>query len=572
MSNLKLTVKRQKTGEYTASAAAATTSLQSQPAAAASPTSGTKQAPANSTRKVRPKSIVDYMCSLSATTLTLLYRDPFTVLTIFRSLPPLSKQYVLRLVCLTREDESAAIDKQLMDGWVRTELTSQQSHHQAINRLGQLHILHKRYKPAGGAGGSAKQSDGKKAGKHDSTDDLTITQVAYQLNSAFATQLQLALTNQLPELLLDTTTSSTTATASVNVADLSTYASNRWNQLLHYMVGVRSLPPPPAAVQSHLLTMGLMTKSTESGGSSGKAVITPNGFSFLFKEQHTQVWDVVLAYVGNVSTANGEREEVLTFMFHLAFMRVGKEYSKGRLTGAQRRMVEELSGFGLILMKASTFIPTHLVINLSSSSATSIASNPAAPAASVFSSPLSSASLSGNQSSSSTAPSGYLIVETTFKVYAYTTSAFQVSLLGLFLRFDYQLPDMLVATLTKDSCRRAYINNISARELIGYMEQYAHPCMRAGVGGPGGVSLLPENVVDAMRLWEAERSRMEVSEDEVCLLSEFESEAEYVSILEELRKHDCVVYYNDSKKSIVCTEQGVDVVKAYRQAQAQAKG
>ena len=63
-----------------------------------------------------------------------------------------------------------------------------------------------------------------------------------------------------------------------------------------------------------------------------------------------------------------------------------------------------------------------------------------------------------------------------------------MSLLGLFLRFDYQLPDMLVATLTKDSARRAYINNISARELIGYMEQYAHPCMRAGVGGPGGVS------------------------------------------------------------------------------------
>ena len=243
-------------------------------------------------RKVRPKSIVDYLCSLSSSTLTLLYRDPFTVLTIFRSLPPLSKQYVLRLVCLTRDDVSAAIDKQLMDGWVRTELASQQSHHQAINRLAQLHILHKRYAPAGG-GGSTKQ--GAKVGKHDPADDLTVTQVMYQLNSAFATQLQLALTNQLPELLLDTASSSASTTVThVNATDLSTYASNRWNQLLHYMVGVRSLPPPPPAVQSHLLTMGLMTKDT----AAGKAVITPNGFSFLFKEQHTQVWDVVLAYVG----------------------------------------------------------------------------------------------------------------------------------------------------------------------------------------------------------------------------------------------------------------------------------
>ena len=77
-------------------------------------------------------------------------------------------------------------------------------------------------------------------------------------------------------------------------------------------------------------------------------------------------------------------------------------------------------------------------------------------------------------------------------------------------------------------------------------------------------------MVDALRLWEAERSRMEVSEDEVCLLSEFESGEEYGAILDELRKHDCVVYYNDGKKTIVCTEQGVDVVKAYRQAQGQA--
>ena len=555
MSNLKLTVKRHKTGEYTASTAATS----SPPSSSASPASPSDASPPPSTKPSRrPKSILDYLCSLSATTLTLLYGDPFTVLTIFRSLPPLSKQYVLRLVCLTRENESAAVDKQLMDGWVRSELTSQQSHHQAINRLLQLHILHKRYAAAGGK----KHNSNNKLSKHDPSDDVAVTQVTYCLNSAFATQLQLALTNQLPDLI----DAASTTHSSLNTTDLTTYASNRWNQLLHHMVGVRSLPPPPLAVQSHLLTMGLMTKSDGTGSGVSKAVITPNGFSFLFKEQHTQVWDVVLAYVGNVSIGGGEREEVLTFLFHLAFMVVGKEYNKSKLTSAQRRMVDELSGFGLILTKANTFIPTHLVVNLSSSSASSLSATSSANT-SLFST-LSPATSLGSSSASS-ASSGYLIVETTFKVYAYTTSAFQVSLLGLFLRFDYQLPDMLVATLTKDSARRAYINNISASELIGYMEQYAHPCMRAGVGGPGGVSLLPENVVDALRLWEAERNRMEISEDEVCLLSEFDSAAEYGSILEELRKHDCVVYYNDGpKKTIVCTEQGVDVVKAYRQAQA----
>ena len=442
MSNLKLTVKRQKTGGYTATSA---TTSSSPASSTPSPPAPSDDSPPRSTKASRrPKSILDYLCSLSASTLTVLYRDPFTVLTIFRSLPPLSKQYVLRLVCLTRESESAAVDKPLMDGWVRSELASQQSHHQAINRLTQLHILHRRY---AAAGGPAKPADSRKQdsssisklAKHDPSDDLTVTQLTYYLNAAFATQLQLALTNQLPELI----DAASTSHGSLNTTDLSTYASNRWNQLLHYMVGVRSLPPPPPAVQSHLLTMGLMTKAdaATTAANNNKAVITPNGFSFLFKEQHTQVWDVVLAYVGNVSSGGGEREEVLTFLFHLAFMVVGKEYNKSKLTSAQRKMVDELSGFGLILTKPSTFTPTHLVVNLSSSSASSLAATSTSSTTALFSS-FSSSSASSLSSSSSSVPSGYLIVETTFKVYAYTTSAFQVSLLGLFLRFDYQLPDI----------------------------------------------------------------------------------------------------------------------------------
>ena len=517
MSDLRVTVKRQKTGGYTAS-----------PPPPPAPTKPGR----------RPKSILDYLCSLTSQTLTQLYRDPFTVLTVFRSLPPLSKHFVLRLLTVSASPDpsspdatarSLSVEKSLVDGWCRAELTAQQAHHQAMTRLFELHIFLRTTK-------SSTLS---------STDAKDVP--AYRLNHAFAAQLQRALTNQVPDLVDDA--SSSTASSSLNTDELTSYAAHRWNQLLHFMVGVRTLGLPSAAVQSHLLSMQLMAVV------DGKAVITPLGFSFLFKDQHTQVWDLVLAYVGGVGDGGGEREEVLTFLFHLAFMRVGRDYAKAKLTPAQRRMVDDLSGFGLIMLKGPAFLPTHLVYNLSSSSSTASAS---APAPSVTSAGLPS-------SSSSSSSGGYLIVETTFKVYAYTTSPFQLSLLNLFLRFDYHLPNLLVASITKESIRHALINHITSQEIIAYMEQYAHPCMRTT-----GASVLPENVVDAIRLWEAERGRMEIS-DAVALLSEFEGEAEYKGVLEELRKGDWVVYYNDSKRTIVTTEEGVDAVKAFRQAQAAVK-
>ena len=529
MSDLRVTVKRAKTGDYAAST----------PTAPAKP-------------RARPTTILDYLASLSSHTLTQLYRDPFTVLTIFRSLPPLAKHYALRLVCLSPPSTSPSpspsssshplpVDKALVDGWCRADLLSQQAHHLALTRLLDLHILLRSPTPRA---------------------PPPPPPPTYRLNPTFSAQLQLALTNQLPSLLdtpsLTSPPPSSSSSSPLTPEQLSSYATGRWDQLLHFIVGVKTGGTPPPSTQAHLLAMGLMRPAEGGKGSA----ITPAGFSFLFKDQHTQVWDLVLAYVGGVGSAQ-EREEVLTFLFHLAFMTVGADYPRAKLTPAQRRMVDDLAGFGLLHAGPATFTPTHLVLTLSSSTSAPSAGLPStAPPSSSSSSP-SSTSLPGASSSTPSPPSGYLIVETTFKVYAYSPTPFQLSLLALFTRFDYHLPNLLVASLTKDSVRRALLSHITSTEIIRYLEQYAHACMRVGGGG-----VLPENVVDAMRLWEAERSRMEVSEEEVCLLSEFEGEGEYRGVLEELRKGEHVVYYNDSKRTIVTTEQGIVAVKAYRQAQA----
>ena len=85
-----------------------------------------------------------------------------------------------------------------------------------------------------------------------------------------------------------------------------------------------------------------------------------------------------------------------------------------------------------------------------------------------------------------------MIVETTFKVYAYTTSAFQLSLLNLFLRFDYHLPNLLVASITKArvSGTRSDPSTSLHRRSSHYLEQYAHPLYEERRPGAAAASYL----------------------------------------------------------------------------------
>ena len=45
----------------------------------------------------------------------------------------------------------------------------------------------------------------------------------------------------------------------------------------------------------------------------------------------------------------------------------------------------------------------------------------------------------------------FLIVETNFKVYAYTNSKLYLAILKLFLRVEYAFPNLVVATLNRSN-------------------------------------------------------------------------------------------------------------------------
>ncbi len=50
----------------------------------------------------------------------------------------------------------------------------------------------------------------------------------------------------------------------------------------------------------------------------------------------------------------------------------------------------------------------------------------------------------------------FFVVETNFRVLAYTTSLLYKALLKLFIRVEYIFPDLVVGTLTRKSLQRAF--------------------------------------------------------------------------------------------------------------------
>lgn len=57
----------------------------------------------------------------------------------------------------------------------------------------------------------------------------------------------------------------------------------------------------------------------------------------------------------------------------------------------------------------------------------------------------------------------FIIVETNFKVYAYTDSKLYQAILRLFMREEYKFPNMVAGTLTRESLKEAFRRNITAR-------------------------------------------------------------------------------------------------------------
>lgn len=337
-----------------------------------------------------------------------------------------------------------------------------------------------------------------------------------------------------------------TDTKARDVDFLDQYAMSRWRCVLHYMVGAGAAKGPEAeGISPDAVRILLHANLMKRDETDGSPVITRQGFQFLLLDTQAQVWHFMLQYLDTCQQRGLNLAECLSMLFQLSFSTLGRDYSSEGLTPGLLTFLQHLREFGLVYQrkrKAGRFYPTRLALNITSKNAVPVVLN------------------SGADDSASQ-DKGYIVVETNYRVYAYTDSNLQVALLGLFTELLYRFPNLVIGVLTRDSVRQALRGGITAEQIISYLEQHVHPTMLTTEKLVQSNSPLPPTVVDQIRLWENERNRFTYTEGVV--YNQFLSEGEFSTLRDYAQSKNLLIWQNERTRTMVVLKTGHDDVRKF---------
>lgn len=482
--------------------------------------SSKKGAAANSVIKLESKNLHDYLKSQTPL-LSKLYEYPEICLAVFRDcIPDIAKQFVVRMLFVEQPVPQAVVQSWGSQVYAKENLA-------ACDSLSELRI----WSEASISGG------------------LT----AWDLNPSFKRNLKIAwLGGGRSWSMFNSVEQSDAKSRDINFLD--TYAMSRWNCLLHYMVDSNAskgseIEGISVDAVRIILYANLMSRNEQDGS----VMLTSQGFQFLLMDTQSQVWHFMLQYLNTCEARGLSLVECLSMLFQLSFSTLGRDYSSEGLSENMLTFLQHLREFGLVYQrtrKERRFFPTRLALNFTTKNAVA----------------LENIVESGNKlmmTDDSNYDKGYIIVETNYRVYAYTESKLQISLLALFTELLYRFPNVTVGLITRDSIRQALRGGITARQIISYLEQHAHQKMVVNAIQTTfkTSSVLPPTVIDQIKLWENERNRFSFIDGVV--YSQFLSETDFMTLRDYAQSIDVLLWQDERLKKMVVKKSGHDDVKKY---------
>lgn len=466
--------------------------------------------------------LVAFINQLEGRQLEALFTQPYATVALLRSLQPLARQVLARLVC-TR----GAISSALVSSCARPEASSKLA--AALAELTSLRLLSKATR-----GG----------------------QQEYLLHPSFQAQLRHAMCCGMVDGMQAAALPPPSA-APPSGAELAAFARQQWEALLLYLVdGASSPPSPPHVLRAAALDVpgllaaaGLMLKNEYTQRQS----ISESGFQFLLAGLYSQLWAVVRQYLAGLGAgpsgaqASGPAEGgpglavAINFLLRLG-LQAGRPICYSQLGPAECAIAAHMAQLGLLM--------------------------PAVAGADVWLHPtrLAAVLAGGGRAKESAASSedGYVIVESNFRVYAYTTSAVQVAILRVFVRCDALLPNLFVGTITRDSATAALALGITANQMADFLRQHAHP--RVAAKHP----IVPAVVTDQLRLWQAERSRLRAQP--AAVYSRFESPELFSGAVEFARQAGALLYSSQERQQLAVCSSFHDAMRGHLRDRKMALG
>lgn len=325
--------------------------------------------------------------------------------------------------------------------------------------------------------------------------------------------------------------------------DVEKKAVERWDCILRYL----ALPSEENTQAVSETTRSLFKKANFTSGGDARIEITTYGFQFLLLSPVKQMWTYVIEYLKWEMHQGHDIVEVIEPLIQIVLLAnrvqvVGFKAERecyqidAKWTIPQQELLNHLRELGVIFIrkrKDGVFFLTHLLTHLATNETV-------------------------DDVSSEKVSNGKVIVETNFRVYAYTSSLLQLAIIALFTEMTYRFQDMSVGMITRESVRGALQHGITAAQIISFLRANAH---QQCIATSGPINCLPITVADQIRLWEDERRRMDLKD--AYIYSHFESDDEFHGVCEFAKSRDILLWADHEQKLVIVNEDGHEHVRQW---------
>lgn len=258
--------------------------------------------------------------------------------------------------------------------------------------------------------------------------------------------------------------------------------------------------------------------------------ITNRGFEFLLKSRKNQLWFIVLNSIKYYSSSEKEEQEMILDIMEIAIKRNIKVY----FTTKWSDWYSFLDSIGIL----------NIITTSDYSEDQKLKKQKTISGNFVF---LFNLDLFDFDHHKVDSKGKYLILETNFKIYAYNTTNYEKSLLELFSKTIFDLPNLTKAYFDEESVCKAFSKGITAKQIISYLNDFSEN--------------IPVNVSNQIMIWEANQNR--IKQYDAILYNDFLHLSDYVKLLKFIESKNALIMSDETRRVIVAEERVHDEVKDY---------
>ncbi|EOB12466.1 General transcription factor IIH subunit 4 [Nosema bombycis CQ1] len=145
--------------------------------------------------------------------------------------------------------------------------------------------------------------------------------------------------------------------------------------------------------------------------------------------------------------------------------------------------------------------------------------------------------------------SSFIMIETNFKLYAYTNSDYEISIIKLFSEIQLELPNLVKAMITEESVNNAFEKGVTSSQIIHFLTSSFYK------------GELPVTISNQIKIWEAKRNRIQTHFG--YLYSNFLNLIDFQKVHKFCLEKNCIIDKDIEKRVLIIKPEFNEIVKKY---------